>query len=88
MAAAALIALVACLAFRAAAPGEAWGQTPSVGSDIVPLALAVAALVGCLSVAGAVWVGPLLLGALVFAIVTTSTGPPRSERGSSSLWSP
>ena len=31
-----------------------------------------AALIGCLSLAGAVWVGPLLLGALVFAVVTGS----------------
>ena len=77
LAAAALIALVACLAFRAARVGgdraQAWGQTPTAGSDpIVPLAFAIAALVGCLSLAGAAWVGPLLLGALVFAIMTTS----------------
>ena len=39
---------------------------------LVPVAIAIAALIGCLSLAGAVWVGPLLVGALVFAIVTTS----------------
>ncbi len=91
LAAAALIALVACLAFRAARPdgdrAQAWGLTPSVASDpagfrlLLPLALAVAALVGCLSLAGAVWVGPLLLGALVFAIVTTSVRSAAARAG-------
>ena len=48
---------------------------------LLPLALAVAALVGCLSLAGAVWVGPLLLGALVFAIVTTSVRSAAARAG-------
>ncbi len=64
LAAAALIALVACLAFRVARPDGF--------PLLVPLALAVAALVGCLSLAGAVWVGPLLLGALVAALGESS----------------
>ena len=41
---------------------------------LFPLALAVAALVSCLSVAGAVWLGPLLLGALVVAVLASSPG--------------
>lgn len=62
LAAAALIALVACLVFRAARPAASFPV-------LVPTALSVAALVGCLSVAGAVWVGPLLLGALAAAAI-------------------
>lgn len=62
-AAAALIALAASLAFRAAR-GEP-GPRP-----LIALALAIAALIGCLSLAGAVWLGPLLAGALALAIRT------------------
>ncbi|MDX6588242.1 MAG: hypothetical protein QOI31_2715 [Solirubrobacterales bacterium] len=82
LAAAALIALVACLAFRAARQEgdrvQARGLTPGVGSDpagfrlLVPVALAIAALIGCLSLAGAVWVGPLLLGALAYSVAAAS----------------
>jgi hypothetical protein len=65
LAAAALIALVACLVFRAARPGTSF-------SLLVPAALSVAALVGSLSVAGAVWVGPLLLGALAAGAIAAT----------------
>lgn len=51
--AAALIALVAVLAVRVASDER----------SLVPLALACAALIAVLSVAGAVWIGPILLGA-------------------------
>src|SRR5688500_18410049 len=63
--AAAVIALVACLAFRAAPlqPGL---------RHLVPLALGVAALIGCLSLAGVVWLGPILAGALALAISSGS----------------
>ena len=63
-----LIALVACLAGRAVRPDARL-------RDLVPVALAVAALVSCLSLAGAVWLVPLLLGALV-------AGDPRLVAGS------
>jgi hypothetical protein len=65
VAAAALIALTACLVFRAARP-QARLQW------LVPAAFAIAALVSCLSLAGGVWVGPLLLGALCVAVLTGS----------------
>ncbi|HYH61210.1 MAG TPA: hypothetical protein VD766_05040, partial [Solirubrobacterales bacterium] len=67
LAAAMLIALVACLAGRAV-------KADARSRDLVPVALAVAGLVSCLSLAGAVWLGPLLLGALVVAIVASSPG--------------
>ncbi len=67
LAAAMLIALVACAAGRAMGPDARL-------RDLVPVALGVAALVSCLSLAGAVWLGPLLLGALVLAILASSPG--------------
>jgi hypothetical protein len=65
LAAAAVVALVACLTFRAA-------RADSALRLLVPLALAIAALISCLSLAGVVWVGPLLLGALAFSVATAS----------------
>ena len=65
LAAAALIALVACLVFRAA-------RAEAALRHLAPAALAIAALIGCLSLAGAVWIGPLLLVALAAAILATS----------------
>ena len=61
VAAAALIALAACLAYRAARAGVGFRR-------LIPVALAVAALIACLSLAGAVWLGPVLAGALVLAV--------------------
>ena len=74
LAAAALIALVACLASHAARAGS---RTEGLAS----LALAIAALVGCLSVAGAVWVGPLLLGALAVALTASSVAGAATRAG-------
>ena len=65
VAAAALIALVACLLFRAAPAGAGV-------RSMWPVALAIAALISCLSVAGGVWIGPLLIGALVVAALAGS----------------
>ncbi|MDQ3729011.1 MAG: hypothetical protein M3355_05425 [Actinomycetota bacterium] len=60
LAAAGVIALVAGLAPQTAR-AEAGLRT------LVALALAIAALIGCLSLAGSVWVGPLLFGMLIIA---------------------
>lgn len=63
LAAAALIALAACLVVRAASAESRFG-------GLMPAAIVIAALVGCLSLAGVAWVGPLLLGALALALAT------------------
>jgi hypothetical protein len=60
LAAAALLALCAALAPDAVRRGAR-------PRDVVPLALAAAALLGVLSPAGLVWIGPLLLALAVFA---------------------
>ncbi|MDQ2676138.1 MAG: hypothetical protein M3Y34_04960, partial [Actinomycetota bacterium] len=65
--AAALIALVACLAFTAAGPAA--GRRA-----LIPLALAIAALMACLSPAAGVWLAPLLAGALALALATGPVG--------------
>ncbi|MEJ7876881.1 MAG: hypothetical protein WKF62_09480 [Solirubrobacterales bacterium] len=65
LAAAGVIALVAAFASQAA-------RAAAGLSSLVPLAVAIAALIGCLSFAGSAWVGPLLLGVLILAVGSTS----------------
>jgi hypothetical protein len=73
-AAAALIALIGCLLPQAA--GDARGARATL-----PLALAIAALVSALSLAGGVWVGPMLL----VSLVALAAGASASEGGRRAL---
>ena len=79
IATAAILALIGAL--------DPAGAAPRLGGGVIPLVVSCAALLAVLSLAGLVWLGPVLLGAVVLALARLATRIASGGRLSRPPWS-